>query len=140
MLPTSLLPSGALDTMRMQANMFFTTPVSVYETSIQYDRYGQEIITSGFRFSTSGYTGKISGRDRELLEALKLLGSETETNILVLIPIDNPLRITDTIVVYGTNYRVIWHNDHTQDSVQLYQKAICARKILLPEQRYTHHG
>lgn len=132
------LPSTILEYMRAQANAFMTEPVEVYSITVNLNGDGQQIYSSGLKYTTSGYVGGISGRDKELLERLKLLGVETEHRVLVLLPIGQPIDKDDVVRTATRELRVIWSNKDTQDTVQLYQKAVCADLSIEPEKRFNN--
>lgn len=139
-LPISMLPIGQLQSMRNQANGVMTEQVRVCSIDVAYNDYGQQVVTSGLLFTSSGYVGKISGRDRELLERLNYTGTETETMVTILLPFANEVHIDEVIHAQNKEWRVIWSNADTQDSVQIYEKAICARYIIETEKRKVNNG
>jgi hypothetical protein len=135
-LPTALLPSGMFTKILSEANLFFTEPVDVYSVVLSYNAYGTQVPVSGLRFSTSGYIGKISGKDKELLEFVtrkSLTGTETETYATVLLPVGNSVFTDNVIRSQNAEYRVIWTNTDTGNGVQVYEKALCAKYTIVSE-------
>lgn len=129
MLPSYLLPSGALSSMRTIAVDFMTTQMSIYEISLSYDMYGRQTATSGLRSTVSGYLGAIRGSDRELLNQTMQAytrrdGVKVKTDALVLLPFETYIENDDVIRANGRDWHVVWNNNNTQDSVQVYTKAI----------------
>jgi hypothetical protein len=120
---------------RAQAVAFFDTPVSVYNLTITFDGYGKQIIASGLLYAVTGYVGKVSGKDTELLTRLGLAGTETDTMLTVLVPFENQIQNTNIVVTNGKQYHVIWHNDSTQNVNQLYTKAICIEYSIEEEKK-----
>ena len=107
-LPISLLPAGQLQAMRNTANGFMTENIRVCSIDVDNDDYGQQVVTSGLRFACSGYVGKISGRDRELLEQFNYTGTETETMVTILLPFGNQVQVDEIIHAQNKEWRVIW--------------------------------
>lgn len=135
MLPSALLPSGELERIRATANQFMTEEIRVCSISLGYNETGQQIVTSGLLYTASGYVGRISGKDQELLERLGLTGTATETFVTILIPFGNTISITNIIHAQNKEFRVIWSNSDTQDSVQIYEKAIAGLYQVNSEKR-----
>ena len=135
MLPSNLLPNGMLESIRTTANQFMTEIVNVVSIVVSASETGQQIVTSGLLFTSSGYIGRISGRDQELLERLGYDGTATETFITILLPHGNEIAIDNRIHAQNKEWRVIWSNADTQDSVQVYEKAICGEYDILAEKR-----
>ena len=115
-----------LNLMRSQANALMSTSVSVYSVSVNYTAYGQQVPTSGLLYTTTGYVGAIRGNDQELLTQLGYDGTVKESFVTVLIPFEYDIDNTNIIRTQNNDYRVVWHNGATQDSVQIYTKALCA--------------
>lgn len=134
-LPISLLPAGQLTLMRNQANGFMTETINVCSLTYDHDGNGQQVVSSGLLFTVSGYIGKISGKDQEMLENLQLVGTSTETFVTILLPFGNQIDTSNVIHAQNLEWRVIWSNKDTQDSVQIYEKAICARYRITEEKR-----
>ena len=134
-LPYTVLPSGELARIRNQANMFMTEDVNVCSISLAYSDTGREIVTSGLLFTASGYVGRISGKDQELLRELGLTGMLTDTFVTVLLPFGNQIAVDNVIHTQGKEFQVIWSNADTQDSVQIYEKAIVRLGTIQGEKR-----
>lgn len=143
-LPTTLLPDGALDRIRSEANQFFTTSGTVYTLSFTHLPDGRQVATSGVVFSANMYIGKMTGDDLEFLEQLGfarvgLTGTENVSKAVVLAPVTNEIKNTHIIHIQGKDWFVVWSNADTQDSVQIYQKALCIDRLVV-EERYQKHG
>ena len=136
----SLPSNSALTQMRTQAAQFWNTPVAVYSVTIGYSTYGQQIVSSGLRFSATGYVGAITGSDAELLQTMGLIGAVKETKITVLIPFGNDFLQSDIVRINNKDYRVIWSSAETQDNMQVYSKAICAEYLVTEEKRRSSNG
>lgn len=127
--------STVLALMRSQANALFSTTVAIYDVTVQYNAYGQQVLSSGLAYSGSGYVGAIKGNDEELLTRMGYAGLATQMFITVLIPFGYDIEIDQTIRANNTDYRVVWSNANTQDSVQIYSKAICGLYTVIDEKR-----
>jgi len=127
--------STVLALMRSQANALMSTAVSIYDVTVQYDAYGQQVLSSGLAYSGSGYVGAIKGSDEELLNRMGYTGLATQMFVTVLIPFGYDIEIDQTIRANNTDYRVVWSNANTQDSVQIYSKAICGIYTVVNEKR-----
>ena len=129
MLPTNLLPSGALDAMRTTAQQFMQQQITLYKPTISYNQYGQQVLASGNLTSVSGYIGNISGSDRELIagvigEFTQRAGVEIRSIATLLMPVDTVIDNQYKARVNETVYSVIWNNSNTMEGVHVYCKAI----------------
>lgn len=137
-LPTSLLPNGALSSMRNTAAQFMTQPIEIYTTTLSYDAYGQQVVTSGLLYTTVGYFGSVKGSDKELLSqsALGITrrdGVKIKTDALVLLPIDISIENDTIIRANGKDWHVVWSSSDTQGSVKVYTKAIVVQYAIQDE-------
>ena len=133
MLPNHLLPNGALTAMRATANQFMTTPVTLSTQTITYSDYGEQTVSGTLIWNGLGYVGKLSGKDEELLKTAMYTtardGIENTFPAIVLLPFSTPINETLIVNTQGHNWRVVWTNTDTQDSVQVYEKAIIVRTV-----------
>ena len=118
--------------MRSIANGFMTEPVQLITTTIAYDIYGQQSLTTIVTWSGLGYVGRVSGRDRELLNQLNQHwggrdGIEYNYTATILLPFEVLIEPDTLIHTNGYDYDVIWCNNETQNTVQLYTKLIVRR-------------
>lgn len=127
MLPSSLLTSAALAQMRSFANDVMIEPVTVCSVSVAYDGYGKQILSSGIVYSLSGYVGKPSGTDLELLTGTEYTGEKTNDTILVLLPYGNLILEEYVIHTQDDAWRVINSNHALQNGIKIYERAICQR-------------
>lgn len=127
MLPSSLLTSTALARMRDFANDVMIEPVTVVSVSVAYDMYGKQVLTSGIVYSMSGYVGKPSGNDLEMLREKEYVGERTDDNILVLLPYGNPILESYIIHTQNSAWRVINSNHALQNGIKIYERAICQK-------------
>jgi hypothetical protein len=86
----------------------------------------------------------MTGDDLEFLEQLGfarvgLTGTENVSKAVVLAPATNEIKNTHIINIQGKDWFVVWSNADTQDSVQVYQKALCLDRLVV-EERYQKHG
>jgi predicted TIM-barrel enzyme len=130
MLPHNLLPDIGL--VRAQAQQFMTSIVTLFEPTITYDDYGQQIITSGTGVQVSGYVGALSGKDKELLRSISgnytyRNGKEISHTALLLLPFGTIIEENYIVLVNNQQYDVIFTNNDTSDAVQVYTKAIITR-------------
>ena len=125
-----------LNLMRSQANALMSTSVSVYSVSVNYTAYGQQVPTSGLLYTTTGYVGAVRGNDLQLLTQLGFDGVVKETMITVLVPFEHTINTDNIVRTNNTDFRVIWSSNFTQDSVQLYTKAICALYTVQQTKRF----
>lgn len=138
------LPTQTLAALRLDAAQSFDTPVSIYEITIENDRYAQQVITSGLLVSTSGYVGRVRGSEAELFfrtidnSIRQIDGTRTIFALTLLVPIGTPLDTRYIVVVSGIDYRVVWHTTATQENMQLYEKAIITRKPTFAEKDYDN--
>lgn len=138
------LSSDQLTRMRQEANQFFTTSGTVYALTITHANDGRQLVSSGVVFSTDMYIGKMTGDDLEFLEQLGfsrvgLTGTENVSKAVILSPFENPIRNTDVVHISGKDWFVIWSSADTQDTVQLYQKALVIDRLFV-EEKYQKHG
>jgi hypothetical protein len=138
MLPNNLLPDGALSAMRSIALQFMQEPVTIFEPILTYDTYGQQIVTSGTLVQVSGYVGRASGADRELVKrddgnAFYHSGIETRQFATVLVPVDTELSTTHVILIKEKPYQVVWHTDDGMRGVMPYTKCVCVSITRLDE-------
>lgn len=143
-LPTDILPSGTLTNMRATANKFMTTSGTVYQITITHTQDGRQVPSSGVVFSANMYIGKMSGDDLEFLEQLGfsrigLTGTENVSKATILAPFDNEINNTHVINIQDKDWYVVWCNAQTQDSVQIYQKALVIDRLVV-EETYQKHG
>lgn len=133
MLPSRYLPSGALAEMQAIARGFMTTPIYIYDLVITYNTYGEQIITSGLIATVSGYLGKLSGRDLELLQMNTYHGVRTDTAAIVLFP--NGTHIDNEYILRANDkdWRVVVSYNDLQDSVTVYEKVIIAQTNIVNE-------
>ena len=141
-LPEYLLPAGALTAMRQTANDFMTQEMAIYAISLAYDKYGQQVVTSGLLATVTGYFGAVKGRDKELLsQTLQAYtrrdGVRVSTDALVLLPFETTIENDQIVRVNDKDYHVVWNNTDTQDSVQLYTKAIVVHFMVQDEKINT---
>lgn len=129
MLPTTLLPDGALDTMRQSAQQFMRQTMYIYDPTITYDSYGSQVVTSGTPVVASGYIGAITGTDRELITELlngvrQRDGIEIREVSTILLP--DTIAITDTNIIRANDkdYNILWSNTNLMNGVKIYTKAI----------------
>jgi len=54
MLPTNLLPDGALNAIRNIAQQFMQEQITLYKPTITYNQYGQQVLASGTLTQVSG--------------------------------------------------------------------------------------
>lgn len=139
------LKDAQLATMRRQAELFFTEPVEIYNLTLTYDEYGQQIVTSGLVASVSGYVGAVKGYDRELFARLvdntigQRDGWQTKLVGILLVPKGTPLDTRYAVHISGQVYTVIWENIITQNSVQLYEKAFLVKYIEIDELEFRYY-
>lgn len=137
----NLLPNTTVLTlMRSQANALMSTPVEVYDVTISYNAYGQQIVSSGLVFAVSGYVGAVKGKDEEYLVSKGYAGIGTEQTVTVLVPVEHDVSIDQVIRTNNKDFRVVWTNTYTQDSIQLYTKALCALFNVESEKRRLTNG
>ncbi len=128
-LPTTLMPSGALTAMRDVAQLFMTTPITIYDVTETYSIYGEAVRASGVVWSGLGYLGKLSARDVDLVTSSDFYrtrdeGVEIKYMGTVLIPFEVPLEPDYKIQANNIVWDIIWNNNSTSDPVQLYTKAL----------------
>lgn len=128
-----MLTPSQLATLRTQAEAFFQEPIQIYNPTIAYTTYGQQIVTSGFVASGLGYIGKLSGKDLELVKGSnnngkvnENVGMQHEDFATVLFPLGTELQNVYIIRAQNKDWRVVWSNAYTNDPYKLYEKAICA--------------
>jgi hypothetical protein len=143
-LPVNLLPSGVLNKMRAVAEQFFTTSGTVYSVSFTHAPDGRQIPASSVVFSSNMYIGKMTGDDLEFLEQMGfsrvgVTGTENMSKVTILAPFANEIKNTHVIHIQGKAWYVIWSSAETQDSVQVYQKALCIDRLMV-EEGYQMHG
>jgi hypothetical protein len=137
----NLLPNTTvLALMRSQSNALMSTPVEVYNVTITYNTYGQQVVSSGLVFAVSGYVGAVRGKDEEYLVSKGYTGIGTEQHVTVLVPFGNTITINQIVRTNNKDFRVVWTNDYTQDSIQLYTKALCALFNVESEKRRLTNG
>jgi hypothetical protein len=124
MLPTNLLPSGALDAMRNTAQQFMQQQITLYKPVISYNQYGQQVLASGTLTQVSGYIGGISGSDKEIVSALFRTGVEIKSIATLLMPVNTVIDNKYKARVNETVYNVVWNNSGTMEGVHVYCKAI----------------
>jgi hypothetical protein len=127
-----MLPLSNISALRTTATGFMTEPVSIIEITNYYDMYGQQTTSGMITWSGLGYVGNVSGKDRELLFGSGLTtardGNEFLYTSLVLLPFETPIEETNLIRFNSQDWDIIWHNNDTQDTVQLYTKIIVKKK------------
>jgi hypothetical protein len=128
-----MLPLSNISALRTTANGFMTEPISIIEITNYYDIYGQQTTSGMITWSGLGYVGNVSGKDREMLNQLNQYwggrdGNATTYTSLVLLPFETPIQVTNVIRFSGQDWDIIWHNNDTQDTVQLYTKIIVSKK------------
>ena len=128
-----MITTDQLTQIRTEAYRFFTTPVACYSITQSYDIHGAPLNVSGLRFAVSGYVGKVSGKDQDMLESLGAIGTSKSIMTTVLVPYENVMQVQDRIRIDNQSWRVIWTNDPTSDQFQIYQKAICELEIPLQQ-------
>lgn len=138
-LPTSLMPNGAIDALRVQAQAFFTTSGTLSRQLFEWSDDGRQIVTLSGVYSGLFYVGKMSGSDQELLERMGFVGTENVSRALILGPYDIPIRNTYVFTSQGKSWYVVWSNEETQESVQVYQKAFIVDR-LVTEEMYQRYG
>lgn len=129
MLPTTLLPDGALENMRATAQQFMRQTMYIYNPTITYDSYGSQVVASGTPVQSSGYIGAITGTDRELIVELlngvtKRDGVEIREVSTILLPDTITVDDTNIIRVGSKDYNVLWSNTSLMNGVKVYTKAI----------------
>jgi len=134
MLPTSLLPANALSFMRDIANQFMQEPITLYSGAIAYDMYGQQTVTSGVTWSGLGYVGKLSGKDREMLNQLNQYwggrdGMEYKYLSTILLPFETPIEENYIARIQDKDYQIVWHTNDTMNGVQVYTKCYARLKF-----------
>lgn len=138
-LPTSLLPD--INALRTTADKFFVETITISRSVVTRDRYAQETETLVPIGTYNAYIGKVSGKDKELLDSVQLksiaananIGSQGTLNVafaIVLLPHGTEIDYDYVIQHNGIEWRVVWINGFTGDSVQVYEKAIIARDIV----------
>lgn len=136
-----MLPNTTvLALMRSQANALMSTPVEVYDITITYNAYGQQVVSSGLVFAVSGYVGAVKGKDEEYLITKGYAGIGTEQTVTVLVPVEYDINIEQIVRTNNKDFRVVWTNTYTQDSIQLYTKALCALFNVESEKRRLTNG
>lgn len=128
-LPITLMPAGALDSMRTVADSMMTTPAALYAITTSYSMYGEPTEASGVLWSGLAYIGKISARDLDLFRRSDFYisrndGRESEYLATILVPFNVGLDTYQRFRVNNIDWEVIWHNGSTSDAVQVYSKAI----------------
>lgn len=111
-----------------------TTYVELYEESLSYDIYGAQTVSGTLLWSGLGYVGKLSGSDEEIYTTMSQyrtsrVGIENIIPALVLLPFGTDVNESRTVKTQDTNWRIVWTNQDTQDSVQIYTKLIVERSI-----------
>jgi hypothetical protein len=130
-----------INDIRSFAENFFAEDVEIYRSVITQDKYAAQTETLTLIGTYKAYIGKVSGKDKELLDSVQLksvaananIGSQGTLNVtfaIVLLPHDTPLDFNYVIRHNNINWRVVWINTYTGDSVQVYEKAIIARDIV----------
>jgi hypothetical protein len=134
MLPTWLMPTGALATMRAQAQSFMQDTIALYTPTLTYDRYGTQIVASGTPNTIACYFGDVSGSDKELVsETLQSIvqrdGAEIRSVATALLPFETV--VTNDMIARKNDkdWHVIWNSNDTSDFVQLYTKLIVAHIV-----------
>lgn len=128
-----MLTPSQLALLRTQANQFFSETISVYSPTISYNEYGQDVVASGLIITTSGYIGKLSGKDLELVKGSnnngkinENVGMQHEDFAVVMIPLGTEIQNQYIVRAQGRDWRVVWSNAYLNDPYKLYEKAICA--------------
>jgi len=111
-----------------------TEPVSISNTTIAYDQYGQQTVSGTVTWSGLAYVGKVSARDREMLNQLAQYwggrdGVEFKYVATILLPFETPVKETDILTVNNKQWAIVWQGNDTQDTVQLYTKLIVRLKF-----------
>jgi hypothetical protein len=117
MLPANLLSSTSLAQMRAFATSVMIEPVTVVSVTVGYD----------IVYTLSGYVGKPSGTDLELLRETEYIGERTNDTILVLLPYGNPILESYVIHTQDSAWRVINSNHALQNGIKINERAICQR-------------
>ena len=128
-LPTTLMPSGAFSAMRGVAQLFMTTPMTIYDVTETYSMYGEPIRFSGAVWSGLGYIGKLSARDIDLVTSTDFYrsrddGSEVTYMSTILLPENTLVEDNYRIVVNNTEWQIIWNNIQTSSAVRFYTKIV----------------
>lgn len=127
--------------MRATARDFMTETLFLYNVNIAYDEFGRQVTTSGLLATVSGYFGGLSGSDQELLSNSILgitqrNGVRVKTSALALMPFETTITNQNIIRKAGEDWHVVWNNNDTQDSVQVYTKAIVVQFETIDEKRH----
>ena len=81
--------------MRSAVTAYFPDKVSFYSVTKSYDRFGNLTTASGLMLTVSGQFNNPSGKDREILEALKAAGNQFDESTKFSLP-------------YGTQASIDW--------------------------------
>lgn len=132
-LPITLLPAGALDSMRDTADLFMNTPAVLYNITKTYSMYGEPVETSGVLWSGLVYIGDVSARDVDLLRSTDFYisrndGREVKYLATILLPYQVDVDTYDKLKVSNKDWEIIWHNRSTSSGVRLYTKTIVRDK------------
>lgn len=138
-LPLNLMPSGTIISLRQQAEQFFTTSGTLYTQLFEWSPDGRQIVALSGVFSGLFYIGKMSGNDQELLERMGFVGTENISRAVLLGPYATPIKNTYIVDIQKKKWYVVWSNEETQESVQVYQKALLVDRLATEEmyQRYA---
>lgn len=138
-LPSSLMTPGTITAMRKQAEQFFTTSGTLYTQLFEWSPDGRQIVVLSGIFSGLFYIGKMSGNDQELLERMGFVGTENISRAILLGSYAIPIKNTYIVDIQRKRWYVVWSNDETQESVQVYQKALLVDRLATEEmyQRYA---
>lgn len=138
-LPSSLMPTGTINQLRQQASQFMTTSGTLYLQTFEWSTDGRQIVTLSGVYDGLFYVGKMSGSDQELLERMGFIGTENISRAVILGPYTIPIKNTYVVKTQGKFWYVVWSNDETQESVQVYQKALIIDR-LITEEMYQRYG
>lgn len=100
-MPIQGLSDRDLAEMRRVVQDYFPDVISLYTTTVEYDRYGVETVTSGFVTTVLGQISAPSGREREIVTALKGEGVLLDETIKVSLPYSTPITTEQVAVTSG---------------------------------------
>lgn len=87
--------------MRRLVTSYFPDVVSLYTITETFNRYGEPTVVSGFVMTVSGQLNTPSGREREILSALKNEGVAIEDSMHLTLPYGTPIDYAHTVVTSG---------------------------------------
>lgn len=127
------LSDSVLLQMRTQANLSMQDDIHIYTVTVSHNMYGEQIVTSGLPTTAKGLIASLSGKEDDLVSALKDEGLLKSQSAKLLLPFETVLETSQVIVDSGTarEWDVVWANYDMTDEYQLYTKAVITRDIVI---------